>query len=76
MSGLGGSQALQAVYETVTLPAGDELHCLPGGDFFVRTGEAFDFTTRRHDASEILLHPAPSDPPLPCWWIRRETSRA
>jgi hypothetical protein len=62
---IGRSQALQALYETVTLRTGDELHCLPGGDFLIRAGEVFDFATRRHDASEILLHPAPWDPPLP-----------
>ena len=67
---IGRSQALQALYETVTLRAGDELHCLPGGDFFVRAGEAFDFATRRHEASEILLHPAPWDPPLPLAKLR------
>ena len=67
---IGRSQALQNVYETINARPGDELHCLPGGDFFVRSGEAFEFDTRRHEASEILLHPATSDPPLPLTKLR------
>jgi hypothetical protein len=61
---LGRSQVIGVVYETVMLRPGDELHCLPGGDFLVRDGEAFDFATRRGEASDLLLHPAPADPPL------------
>lgn len=62
---IGRSMALQNLYATVMTRAGDEIHCLVGGDFFIRGGEAFEFDTRRHDSFEIMLHPAPPDPPLP-----------
>jgi hypothetical protein len=73
---IGRSQALQDVYETVLTRPGDELHCLPGGDFFIRAGESFEFDTRRHEASEILLHPAPTDPPLQLAKLREISAAA
>ena len=62
---IGTSNVLASIYETVTLRRSDELHCLLGGDFLVRNGEAFEFFTSRHKASDVLMHPAQTDPPLP-----------
>ena len=62
---IGSSMALQDLYQTVTVQPGDELHLLVGGDFLIRNGVAYAFDTRQHQASEIMLHPAPWDPDLP-----------
>jgi hypothetical protein len=62
---IGSSMALQDLYETVTVRPGDQLHLLVGGDFLVRGWQAYEFDTRRHEAFEVMLHPAPADPDLP-----------
>jgi len=67
---IGTSNVLASIHETITLRRGDELHCLAGGDFLVRAGEAFEFHTRRHEASDVLMHPAQPDPPLPVAVLR------
>jgi len=73
---IGSSRAWQALYETVTVRPGDELHRLVGGDFLVRAGVALPFTTRQHEASDILLHPAPPDPSLPKTKLREVSAEA
>jgi hypothetical protein len=67
---IGTSNVLASIYETITVRPGDELHCLLGGDFLVRKGEAFEFFTRRHEASDVLMHPAQTDPALPLAALR------
>lgn len=62
---IGSSMALETVYQTVRVEPGDELHLLVGGDFLIRGGKAYEFYTRRSSAWEVMLHPAPFDPPLP-----------
>ena len=62
---VGRLQALQDLYQTVTVRPGDEMHLLVGGDFLIRRGVSYAFDTRRHQAQEVMLHPAPFDPALP-----------
>lgn len=64
---IGRLRACQTVYEAVTVQPGDEIHDLCGGKFLVPKGsnEGLEFDMRIHEAHEVLLHPAPPEPPLP-----------
>jgi hypothetical protein len=62
---IGASMVLQTRYQTITLRPGDEIHELCGGDFAIHERSVWEFSTRRNEAWEILLHPAPRPPALP-----------
>jgi hypothetical protein len=63
---IGASQVLQTTYATVTAKRGEEVHQLVGGTFLVRrSGEVLEVQTRRREAFEVMLHPAPAMPGLP-----------